>query len=141
MLSTNVQYVSLSNENSSMLESKTASSVIIHLKSLFARYGIPEVLMSDNMPFNSKAFHEFATEWNYDLVTSSPRYPQSNGMKASSANCQNAAQESESRWEGPIHRSATIPLCSNLGIYTAVNEQTAKGKTSNVFRVIEAGCG
>ena len=62
------------------LESKTASSVIIHLKSLFARYGIPEVLLSDNMPFNSKPFHDFASDWNFNLVWSSPRFPQSNGM-------------------------------------------------------------
>ena len=62
------------------LENKTASCVITHLKSLFACYGIPEVLMCDNMPFNSKSFHDFATDWNFDLVWASPRYPQSNGM-------------------------------------------------------------
>ena len=32
----------------------------IHLKSIYARHGIPEELISDNMPFNSKEFHEFA---------------------------------------------------------------------------------
>jgi len=32
------------------------------------------------MPFNSKVFREFATECNFDLVTTSPRYLQSNGM-------------------------------------------------------------
>ena len=62
------------------LNSKTASCVITHLKSLCARYGIPEVLMSDNMPFNSRSFCDFANDWNFDLVWSSPRYPQSNGM-------------------------------------------------------------
>ena len=50
------------------------------LKSLFARYRIPEVLMSDNMPFNSRSFCDFANDWNFDLVWSCPRYPQSNGM-------------------------------------------------------------
>jgi len=63
-----------------LLENKTAPCVIIHLKSLFARYGIPDVLMGDNMPFNSKACHDFAKDWNFDLVWSSPRFSQSNGM-------------------------------------------------------------
>jgi len=36
--------------------------------------------MSDNMPFNSRSFCDFANDWNFDLVWSSPRYPQSNGM-------------------------------------------------------------
>ena len=32
------------------------------------------------MPFHSKEFYHFSKEWNFTLVTSSPRYPQSNGM-------------------------------------------------------------
>jgi len=51
-----------------LLEDKTASCVIIHPKSLFARYGIPEVLMCDNMPFSSKTCRDFAKYWNFDLV-------------------------------------------------------------------------
>jgi len=54
------------------LESKTASAVITHLISLFARYGKHEILMSDNMPFNSKSFLDFADDWNFDLVWSNP---------------------------------------------------------------------
>ncbi|CAB4016517.1 Transposon Tf2-6 poly [Paramuricea clavata] len=43
-----------------LLPSKTAGTVIRHLKSFFATHGIPEDLVSDNMPFNSKEFDEFA---------------------------------------------------------------------------------
>ena len=35
------------------LENKTASCVISHLKSMFARHGIPDELIADNMPFGS----------------------------------------------------------------------------------------
>ena len=63
-----------------LLPNKTAGTVITHLKSIFARHGIPEELVSDNMPFNSKEFDEFAKEWGIKQTTSSPTYAQSNGM-------------------------------------------------------------
>ena len=63
-----------------LLPNKTAGTVITHLKSIFARHGVPEELVSDNMPFNSKEFDEFAKEWEFKQTTSSPTYAQSNGM-------------------------------------------------------------
>ena len=63
-----------------MLERKNAACVILHLKSIMARHGIPEQLCTDNMPFNSSQFLAFARDWNFTLVTSSPTYPQSNGQ-------------------------------------------------------------
>ncbi|XP_022809437.1 uncharacterized protein LOC111346416 [Stylophora pistillata] len=50
------------------------------MKSLYARYGIPDEIVPDNMPFASKAFRNFASEWGFEVSTSSPRNPQSNGM-------------------------------------------------------------
>ena len=64
---------------------KTAETVIKHLKSIFARHGIPEELVSDNMSFNSTEFHEFAKEWGFKQITSSPTSAQSNGMSEKSA--------------------------------------------------------
>ncbi|CAB4019827.1 Transposon Tf2-6 poly [Paramuricea clavata] len=63
-----------------LLPNKTAGTVIRHLKSIFARHGIPKELVSDNMPFNSKEFDEFAKQWRFKQTTSSPTYTQSNGM-------------------------------------------------------------
>ena len=63
-----------------MLEQKTAACVILHMKSMFARHGIPSQIMSDNMPFASQLFNNFAKEWGIKLTTSSPLYPQSNGQ-------------------------------------------------------------
>ena len=62
------------------LTSTTAVGVISHLKSIFARHGIPEVVVSDNGPqYSSAVFEEFSKEYEFDHVTSSPKYPQANG--------------------------------------------------------------
>ena len=62
------------------MTSKTAQATITKLKLIFARHGIPRTVMADNMPFNSKEFAEFAKSWDFQIVTSSPTYPQSNGL-------------------------------------------------------------
>ena len=59
---------------------KTAEATIAALKSLFAIHGIPSQLIADNMPFSSKKFKQFASDWNFQVITSSPTYPQSNGL-------------------------------------------------------------
>ena len=57
-----------------------AEEVITHAKSIFARHGIPEVVISDNGPqFSAKAFQDFAKEYQFTHRTSSPYYPQGNG--------------------------------------------------------------
>ena len=46
----------------------------------FARHGIPDIIVSDNSPqFDSDVFRCFTKMWKFQHVTSSPRYPQSNG--------------------------------------------------------------
>ena len=50
------------------------------MKSVFARYGIPDVLVTDNGPqFSSAKFAVFAKTWMFQHTTSSPYHPQSNG--------------------------------------------------------------
>lgn len=56
----------------------TTQGICKALKVMFARYGIPDVLVTDNGPqFSSAEFEEFAKTWGFEHVTSS--YPQSNG--------------------------------------------------------------
>ncbi|UYV68534.1 K02A2.6-like [Cordylochernes scorpioides] len=62
------------------LEDMTSASVIVHCKSIFARHGIPLEVRSDNGPQFGSLFKEFAHEYGFTHVTSSPRYPQSNGF-------------------------------------------------------------
>ena len=59
----------------------TSAGVISFLKANFARYGIPGTLISDNGPqFSSKEFKEFAKIYCFHHITSSPHFPQSNGL-------------------------------------------------------------
>ena len=63
------------------LNTTTSSAVIRKLSTHFARYGIPEALISDNGPqFSSDEFTRFAKSWDFIHTTSSPGYPQSNGL-------------------------------------------------------------
>ena len=62
------------------LTNKTASGIVSVLKPMFARHGIPDKFVSDNMPFSRTAFHNFAATWGFSLVTSSPLYPKLNGQ-------------------------------------------------------------
>ena len=62
------------------LHTTTAAAVSKALKALFARYGVPDMLVTDNGPqFASAEFVSFAKRWGFQHVTSSPHYPQSNG--------------------------------------------------------------
>ena len=62
------------------VDSKSAEVTVEVMKGIFARHGIPTTVISDNVPFNSKHFKEFAKEWQFNLITSSPHFPQSNGL-------------------------------------------------------------
>ena len=63
------------------LTSTTSPSIVGHLKSVFSRLGVPEVIISNNGPqFASQAFTDFAKEYTFQHVTSSPHFAQSNGL-------------------------------------------------------------
>ena len=64
-----------------LLPSMTSTGVITALKSQFARYGVPSVVVSDNGPcYSSTEFRKFSEDWGFGHITSSPGYPQSNGQ-------------------------------------------------------------
>ena len=55
--------------------------MISGIKSVFSRYGIPELLISDNDPqYVSKEFEEFAEKYNFKCTISSPHFPQSSSQ-------------------------------------------------------------
>ena len=62
------------------LSSESSANVITHMKSIFARHGIPQEVISDNGPqYSSREFAKFSKEYGFVHRTSSPKYPQSNG--------------------------------------------------------------
>ena len=62
------------------MPSTTSFAVIEKMKNMFARWGIPEEVTSDNGPqFNAEEFAKFAETFGFTHTTSSPTFPQSNG--------------------------------------------------------------
>ena len=62
------------------LQTTTTKSVCKVLKTLFACYGVPDMLVTDNGPqFSSAELAIFTKVWDFHHQTSSPHYPQSNG--------------------------------------------------------------
>ena len=61
------------------LQTTTTRAVCKAMKALFACYGVPEVLMTDNGQFTSTEFRAFSRAWSFEHQISSPHYPQSNG--------------------------------------------------------------
>ena len=57
-----------------------SSTIIRKLKGQFAKYGIPDVLITDNgLQFTTEEFVRFSKKWQFDRGTSSPHFHQSNG--------------------------------------------------------------
>ncbi|GBN61321.1 Uncharacterized protein K02A2.6 [Araneus ventricosus] len=62
------------------LANKCADEVITKLKSIFSRFGVPNAVISDNIPFNSYIYKKFANDWDFNYAFISPHYSPSNGM-------------------------------------------------------------
>ena len=66
------------------LPNTKASTTTLKLKSHFARYGIPDQVISDNGPqFTSDEFANFAKTWDFENLTSSPGNSKANGKAES----------------------------------------------------------
>ena len=64
----------------------TETEVISFLtKNVITRYGIPsEIICENGTQFTGGRVRRFCQKWNIELITSTPRYPQSNGQAESS---------------------------------------------------------
>ncbi len=62
------------------LTKTTSAGVIAALKGIFSTHGIPDLVISDNGPqFASQEFKQFSEQYNFQHITSSPKYPAANG--------------------------------------------------------------
>ena len=63
------------------MSSTTTAATVEKLRSLFAQFGLPDVLVSDSGPnFVSSEFKEFLHRNGVKQVTSAPAHPASNGL-------------------------------------------------------------
>lgn len=62
------------------LPDMTSETTCARLKNIFARWGCPDEMHTDNGgQFSSKEFKNFSVAYDFKHITSSPHYPQSNG--------------------------------------------------------------
>ena len=63
------------------LSSMTSKAIAHHMQAIFAKYGWPDTLVTDNGPcYTSKEFQMLMQSMPVNHITSSPHYPQSNGL-------------------------------------------------------------
>ena len=63
------------------LKSMTTQHIADHIKQIFAKYGWPDTIVSDNGPcYTSEIFKGLMKEYQVNHITSLPHYPQSNGL-------------------------------------------------------------
>ena len=100
------------------LTSTTSAAVINKLKLHMARYGIPDEFQSDNGPqFSSLEFTRFAKQYGFCHITSSPAYPQSNGL------AENAVKQAKHIFE-KSKRDGTDPYLALLNVRNIPRDST-----------------
>ena len=63
------------------LKSMTAKHVASHFSQVFSEYGWPDTVLTDNDPcYASQEFKQLMLDMSVNYITSSPHYPQSNGL-------------------------------------------------------------
>ena len=92
------------------LSKATSSLVIAKLKSIFARWGIPLEVVSDNGPqCSSESFSNFAKSYGFKHTTSSSYYPQSNGLAESAVKiAKNILWQEDPCFSLMVYRSTTV---------------------------------
>ena len=98
----------------SKLTSTTANAVITAMKSSFSKYGIPELLITDNGPqYACNEFKEFTEKYDFKHTTSSPHFPQSNGQAERTVQ---TVKQLLSKSDDPflallVYRATPLPWC------------------------------
>lgn len=91
-----------------LLPDLSAVTVIKRCKSQFARHGQPDRVITDNGPQFGSLFKQFAREWEFDHVTSSPRHLKANGKAESAVKIaknilRKAARDGTDPWKAVLH--------------------------------------
>ena len=63
------------------MKKTTSQDVINEMKKMFARHGIPQIIISDNGPqYSAEEFKHFSQSWGFSHIASSPLHPYGNGL-------------------------------------------------------------
>ncbi|PFX27767.1 Uncharacterized protein K02A2.6 [Stylophora pistillata] len=105
----------------------TSSQTVIHkLKMHFSRHGVPDYVVSDNGPqYTSSEFRRFAATWKFTHVTTSPHYPQANGM----------AESAVKTWKTLMKKALLSQSDPYLGLLDHHNTPTAATVACRSYKV------
>lgn len=80
-ISTHMWQIQLVSNNQENTTETTGKTVVNLTKCVLLEQEVPDVIISDNgSHYNCKIYKEFSKEWDFQHITSSPRYTQSNGL-------------------------------------------------------------
>ena len=98
------------------LDQITSASVVNHMRAIFSRYGVPETVITDNIPQYSSEALQFATEYGFHHMTSSPHHPQSIGeAERVVQTVNNLLRKAKYPYQAMlVYRSTPLPI----GVYT-----------------------
>ena len=104
--------------------------VISHVKAIFALFGIPRVIISDNGPqFSSTDFKNFAKSWDFEHKTSSSDYPKANGMAES-------AVKTVKRIFKKAYKMNEDPYLALLVLRSAPSTNDILSKAQKLFQIV-----
>ena len=98
------------------MSSTTTLSIVVALKSIFARHEIPDIVVTDNGPqYSSKEFKEFTELYAFFHITSSPYYPRGNGeAERAVRTLKNLLNEVKDPYLALMsYRATPLPWCSH----------------------------
>ena len=97
------------------IPSSTSSAVIKELGMIFSEFGNPQIFRSDNGPcYSSQEFKFFMQNWLVEHRTSSPHYPQSNGLAESMVKVSKNLIEKAVRQDLPWNRLLLDYRCTPI---------------------------
>ena len=111
------------------LESKTAAGITRILRKKFSVHGIPNQLISDNMhmSFNFQGFKQFEDNYEFEVITSSPGYPQS------SSKVKNAMETTKKRAKKKAKQAGEDNYLLLLDWRNAPSEGMSSSPTQRMF--------
>ena len=97
------------------IPNSTSSAVIKELGMIFSEFGNPQIFRSDNGPcYSSQEFKFFMQNWQVKHRTSSPHYPQSNGLAESMVKVSKNLIEKAARQDLPWNRLLLDYRCTPI---------------------------